>query len=922
MSSYAEDAVAEWLGKMILQEYTDTLAQNGYTSLDQCMTLTETDLDDIGVTKPGHRKRLLKGVLALKEDESNLLAGIALNAKDASAKSPPPRPKPPAVAPRGSSLTTKAVLGTGSPTPVQKKVPPVPMPRKSSLKIKNPGPAAKDDAGPPSSPPPAPPSKQPSTSDAARRPPATLPKVPPALPPVPPPAANPGPALPPRPMESNQKSFASAPSLGTLIRGTGMKVEESDDEDEGEYIPLPRPSALYDQAPVAPKKVKLMSKPISERTHEGYLSKKGGVTGKKGWDKRWFRLQNGAMRYYRTATSAKESGVIFVEDMIAVRPTPTVDSRGIYNHRFELDTPKRTYYFNAESVADMTEWMMLIGAVITEKQALTTTSVGGNMADPEKAGWVKIKQHDLMQTWKRHYVAIKEGIMCFYTCYDDYIAAKPCNNINLAMVSLKISRGGKMERNNQFQIVCAMDATYDCQAESQLEMKEIVKAINDGIMFAIELIPSEKKSSTDKIKGELVLEKLRASGQNSTCADCAAQNPDWASINLGVLVCMNCSGVHRSLGVHISKVRSVTLDEWNDTLIGIVDGIGNTKSNTFWEADLGTASRPTMNASMDERTVFINRKYKDMAFCNRKGQSTIGDLESNVMSPDLSKTVELVFSLASKPTNVEQGLVVNAAVSAGQAIQTELLALNGFEVPEELISTVSNVGPRGTVYLQDTFPKELELLVNGNWNEHSVQYELGQISFSPIGQPDVPPQTRAVGKMVKCEAEATSPTGFTIAFSDGRIDQWKAKTVEGANSWIDLISKAIAALPQQESVGASEFTKIGYMTKMDRTKGTMNRPKFFCLRLHRLEFYRNEGDPMQGSIDLLKVASITPISTAEEASDGGPAWFSIMEANQEMTLVANSFEEMMSWVDALNAAKDRHYSEEERLYSDPDYDEP
>lgn len=59
--------------------------------------------------------------------------------------------------------------------------------------------------------------------------------------------------------------------------------------------------------------------------------------------------------------------------------------------------------------------------------------------------------------------------------------------------------------------------------------------------------------------------------------------PEWASLNLGILFCIECSGVHRNLGSHISKVRSLTLDEWPPGHIAVMLAIGNSTANSVWE---------------------------------------------------------------------------------------------------------------------------------------------------------------------------------------------------------------------------------------------------------------------------------------------------------------------------------------------------
>merc|ERR1739838_35512 len=63
------------------------------------------------------------------------------------------------------------------------------------------------------------------------------------------------------------------------------------------------------------------------------------------------------------------------------------------------------------------------------------------------------------------------------------------------------------------------------------------------------------------------LHELLQIGGNRSCADCGVGAPDWASVNIGVFICVNCSGIHRMLGVHISRIRSVRLDQWAEDIL-------------------------------------------------------------------------------------------------------------------------------------------------------------------------------------------------------------------------------------------------------------------------------------------------------------------------------------------------------------------
>uniref|UniRef100_A0A3Q2LRF5 Arf-GAP with coiled-coil, ANK repeat and PH domain-containing protein n=1 Tax=Equus caballus TaxID=9796 RepID=A0A3Q2LRF5_HORSE len=197
-----------------------------------------------------------------------------------------------------------------------------------------------------------------------------------------------------------------------------------------------------------------------------------------------------------------------------------------------------------------------------------------------------------------------------------------------------------IERRFCFEVV---SPTKSCmlQADSEKLRQAWIKAVQTSIATAYrekgdESEKLDKKSSPstgsldsaneskDKLlKGESALQRVQCIPGNASCCDCGLADPRWASINLGITLCIECSGIHRSLGVHFSKVRSLTLDTWEPELLKLMCELGNDVINRVYEAKVEKMGiKKPQPGQRQEKEAYIRAKYVERKFVDKYSMSS------------------------------------------------------------------------------------------------------------------------------------------------------------------------------------------------------------------------------------------------------------------------------------------------------------
>ncbi|KAM8771228.1 arf-GAP with coiled-coil, ANK repeat and PH domain-containing protein 2 isoform 2-T2 [Rhynchonycteris naso] len=245
-------------------------------------------------------------------------------------------------------------------------------------------------------------------------------------------------------------------------------------------------------------------------------------------------------------------------------------------------------------------------------------------------GYLFKRASNAFKTWNRRWFSIQNNQLVYQKKFKD--------NPTVVVEDLRlctVKHCEDIERRFCFEVV---SPTKSCmlQADSEKLRQAWIKAVQTSIATAYrekgeESEKLDKKSSPSTgsldsgneskeklLKGESALQRVQCIPGNASCCDCGLADPRWASINLGITLCIECSGIHRSLGVHFSKVRSLTLDTWEPELLKLMCELGNDVINRVYEANVEKMGvKKPQPGQRQEKEAYIRAKYVDRKFVDK-----------------------------------------------------------------------------------------------------------------------------------------------------------------------------------------------------------------------------------------------------------------------------------------------------------------
>nr|XP_023401774.1 arf-GAP with SH3 domain, ANK repeat and PH domain-containing protein 1 isoform X1 [Loxodonta africana] len=257
----------------------------------------------------------------------------------------------------------------------------------------------------------------------------------------------------------------------------------------------------------------------------------------------------------------------------------------------------------------------------------------------EKKGYLLKKSDGLRKVWQRRKCAVKNGMLTISHATSNRQPAK----LNLLTCQVKPNA----EDKKSFDLI-SHNRTYHFQAEDEQDYVAWISVLTNSKEEALTMAFRGEQSTGENSLEDLtkaIIEDVQRLPGNDVCCDCGSSEPTWLSTNLGILTCIECSGIHREMGVHISRIQSLELDKLGTSELLLAKNVGNNSFNDIMEANLPSPSpKPTPSSDMTARKEYITAKYVDHRFSRKTCSSSsakLNELLEAIKSRDLLALIQV-----------------------------------------------------------------------------------------------------------------------------------------------------------------------------------------------------------------------------------------------------------------------------------------